>query len=84
MTIRVFESFAGVGSQRMALRNLGIDHEVVAISDVDEFTIKSYAAIHDSDKIVSEVSDEEMQDYLEKRNIPLNDKGVRKVLKGKK
>ena len=68
----------------MALRNLGIDHEVVAISDVDEFTVKSYTAIHDNDKTVSEVTEEEMHDYLEKRNIPLNDKGVRKVLKGKK
>ena len=84
MTIRVFESFAGVGSQRMALRNLGIDHEVVAISDVDEFAVKSYVAIHDSGKTVSKVSDEEMQEYLEERNIPLNDKGVRKILKGKK
>lgn len=84
MTIRVFEAFAGVGSQRMALRNLGIDHEVVAISDVDEFTVKSYAVIHDDDKVVSQVTDEEMQDYLEKRNIPLNDKGVRKILKGNK
>lgn len=68
----------------MALRNIGVEHEVVAISDIDEFAIKSYAAIHDNDKVVSKVSDEEMQAYLEKRNIPLNDKGVRKVLKGKK
>lgn len=68
----------------MALRNLGIDYEVVATSDVDEFAVKSYAAIHDNDKEVSQVSDEEMQDYLEKRNIPLNDKGVRKILKGNK
>lgn len=30
MTLRVFEAFSGVGSQRMALRNLGIDYEVVA------------------------------------------------------
>ena len=84
MTIRVFEAFSGVGSQRMALRNLGIDHEVVAISDVDEFTVKSYASIHDNDKTVSQATNEDMQDYLEKRNIPLNDKGVRKILKGKK
>lgn len=84
MTIRVFEAFAGAGSQRMALRNLGINHEVVAISDVDEFTVKSYASIHDNDKSVSQVTEEEMQDFLEKRNIPLNDKGVRKILKGKK
>ena len=68
----------------MALRNLGIDHEVVAISDVDEFTVKSYTAIHDNDKVVSQATDEEMQDYLEKRNIPLNNKGVRKILKGNK
>lgn len=84
MTVRVFEAFSGVGSQRMALRNLGIDHEVVAISDVDEFTVKSYTAIHDNDKVVSQATDEEMQDYLEKRNIPLNNKGVRKILKGNK
>lgn len=68
----------------MALRNLGIDHEVVAISDVDEFTVKSYTAIHDNDKLVSQATDEEMQDYLEKRNIPLNSKGGRKILKGNK
>lgn len=60
MTIRVFEAFAGVGSQRMALRNLGIDHEVVAISDVDDFAVKSYAAIHDNDKAVPQATDEEM------------------------
>lgn len=33
MTIKVFEGFAGVGSQRMALRDLGLQHEVVATSD---------------------------------------------------
>ena len=44
--LRVFEAFAGVGSQRMALRNLGIDHEVVAIAEIDKFALKSYEAIH--------------------------------------
>lgn len=44
--LRVFEAFAGVGSQRMALRNLGIDHEVVAIAEIDKFAIASYNAIH--------------------------------------
>lgn len=44
--IRVFEAFAGVGSQRMALRNLGIPHEVVAIAEIDKYAIKSYEAIH--------------------------------------
>ncbi len=44
--LRVFEAFAGVGSQRMALRNLAIDHEVVAIAEIDKFAIASYNAIH--------------------------------------
>lgn len=46
MVLRVFEAFAGVGSQRMALHNLGIDHEVVAIAEIDKFAIASYTAIH--------------------------------------
>lgn len=44
--LRVFEAFCGVGSQRMALRNLGIDHEVVGVSEIDKFALKSYEAIH--------------------------------------
>ena len=44
--IRVFEAFAGVGSQRMALRNLGIEHEVVGIAEIDKYALASYKAIH--------------------------------------
>lgn len=44
--LKVFEAFAGVGAQRMALDNLGIEHEVVAISEIDKFAIASYEAIH--------------------------------------
>src|SRR5699024_3279828 len=44
--LRVFEAFAGYGSQRMALRNLGIEHEVVAISEFDKYADASYQAIH--------------------------------------
>ena len=46
--IRVFETFAGYGSQSIALRNLGIEHEVVAISEIDKYAIKAYEAIHGS------------------------------------
>ena len=46
MTLRVLENFAGIGTQRMALNNLGIDHEVVGITEIDKFAIKSYEAIH--------------------------------------
>lgn len=44
--LRVFEAFAGIGTQRMSLRNLGIPHEVVAIAEIDKFALKSYEAIH--------------------------------------
>ena len=62
MTIRVFEAFAGVGSQRMALRNLGIDHEVVAIAEIDKFAIKSYEAIHGETNNLGDISQLGMED----------------------
>ena len=46
MTLKVFEAFAGVGTQRMALRNVGMEHKVVGISEIDPFALQSYEAIH--------------------------------------
>ena len=51
--IKMFEAFAGYGSQRMALRNIGLPFESVGISEIDGDVILSYAAIH--------------TDFLEKR-----------------
>lgn len=45
--LKVFEAFAGYGSQSIALRNLGIEHEVVAISEIDKYVLKAYYALHD-------------------------------------
>lgn len=64
--IRVFEAFAGIGTQRMALRNLGIPHDVVAIAEIDKFAIKSYEAVHGETFNVgdiSKVSVEEIPDH---------------------
>lgn len=44
--IKVFEAFAGYGSQSMALRRLGIDFEVVGISEIDKYAIQAYMAVH--------------------------------------
>ena len=44
--IKVITLFSGIGSQEMALRNIGLDYEVVGISEIDKFAIKSYEAIH--------------------------------------
>lgn len=44
--LRLIELFAGIGSQTQALKNIGIPHEVVAISEIDKYAIQSYEAMH--------------------------------------
>lgn len=60
--IKVFEAFAGIGTQRMALRNLGIEHEVVAISEIDKFAIKSYEAIHGVTRNLGDITKIKIED----------------------
>lgn len=47
LNLKVFEAFAGYGSQSISLENLGVPHEVVAISEIDKYAIKAYYALHD-------------------------------------
>ena len=54
--LKVFEAFAGVGSQHMALRNLGVDYEVVGVSEIDKFAHQSYEAIHGETKNFGDIS----------------------------
>lgn len=82
--IKVFEAFSGIGTQAMALRNIGVEHEITATSEVDEFAILSYHAIHTAEVKVPEATEEEMQKYMEEKNIPLDNKGKRKTLTGKR
>ena len=73
--VRVFEAFSGVGAQRMALRNLGIEHEVVGVSEIDIPAINSYAAIHEDllgNDDFNYPSKEEMIEYLASKNIGLD------------
>lgn len=77
--LRIFEAFAGYGSQRIALRNIGIDFDVVGISEIEGDVLQSYAAIHSDflekrkeiDKYVPEDKGE-MISYLEEINVPLD------------
>lgn len=77
--IRIFEAFAGYGSQRMALRNLGIPFESVGISEIEGDVLLSYAAIHSDfleernhiDEYVP-ISRETMIKYLQDINVPLD------------
>lgn len=47
--IRLIELFAGIGSQAMALRDLGVNFEHYRAIEFDKFAVKSYNAIHDTD-----------------------------------
>lgn len=62
MKIKVFEAFAGYGSQRMALENIGIEHEVVAISEIDKFAIASYEEIHGEVNNLGDISKIDVED----------------------
>lgn len=44
--MKVIELFAGIGSQTQALKNIGIEHEVIGIAEIDKYAVKSYEAIH--------------------------------------
>lgn len=44
--LRLIELFAGIGSQTQALKNIGVPHKVVAISEIDKNAIRSYMALH--------------------------------------
>lgn len=44
--IRLFEAFAGVGCQAMALKRITDNTELVGISEIDKYAIQSYTAIH--------------------------------------
>ena len=70
--LRVFEAFAGVGSQSMALRNIKCDYEVVGISDVDKYALIAYDAIHNNNEDVEIKTKEEMLEEIKSKNIGYN------------
>lgn len=47
--IRLIELFAGIGSQAMALRDIGAEFEHYRVVEWDKYAIKSYNAIHGTD-----------------------------------
>jgi len=55
--IRLIELFAGVGSQAMALRNIGADFEHHKVIEFDKFAIASYNAIHGTDFETTDITE---------------------------
>lgn len=61
MKIRVFEAFAGYGSQAMAIKRLSADNpqfeaEFVGISEIDKYAIKAYNAVHGETKNYGDIT----------------------------
>jgi len=78
--LKVFEAFSGVGSQNMALRDLGLSYEVIATSEIDQHAIISYAAIHNQ---LKENIDYELDNIEEEREY-LNSLGIFNIPRNKK
>lgn len=55
-TIRLIELFAGVGSQAMALRNLGADFEHHRVVEWDKYAMLAYNAVHGTNFTTSDIT----------------------------
>lgn len=54
--IRLIELFGGIGSQAMALRNIGADFEHYRLFEIDPAPVRSYNAIHGTDFVPSDIT----------------------------
>ena len=54
--LKVIELFSGVGAQRKALENVRIEHEVVAISEIDKYAIKVYETLYGKTNNMGDIS----------------------------
>ena len=90
--IRLVELFAGIGSQAMALRDLGADFEHYRVVEFDKYAIKSYNAIHGTDFPTMDITkikgadlgivDTETFTYLLTYSFPCQDLSVAGKMKG--
>lgn len=49
-SLKMLSLFSGIGAFEEALKNIGVDFEVVGFSEIDKFAIESYCAIHGVNK----------------------------------
>lgn len=63
--LKVNEFFSGIGAFRAALEKLGIEHEIVGISEIDKYAIASYEAIYGKTRNYGDISKIDHVDYAD-------------------
>ncbi len=63
--VKVNELFSGIGAQHKALDKIGIDYEIVGISDIDKYANQSYAAMHGEVPQYGDISKVERLEYAD-------------------
>lgn len=92
--IRLIELFAGVGSQAMALRNIGVDFEHYRVVEFDKYAIASYNSIHHTNFEVQDITkingdflgitDCDKYEYIMTYSFPCTDLSIAGQMKGMK
>ena len=90
--IRLIELFGGIGSQAMALRDLGADFETYKLVEFDKYAVQSYNAIHGTNfetvdirnvrGVDLEIRERERYTYLLTYSFPCTDLSVAGKMKG--
>jgi len=75
--LRMIETFSGIGSQAQALKNLEIDHKVVAIAEWDINAMYVYDILHNGEQDIKSLrhhTKESLIKFLSKYNLSSNGK----------
>ena len=90
--IRLIELFGGIGSQAMALRDIGADFEHYKLIEFDKYAVQSYNAIHNTQHTTHdirqthakdlEITDKDKYCYLMTYSFPCTDLSVAGKMQG--
>ena len=90
--IRLIEMFGGIGSQAMALRDIGADFEHYRLIEFDKYCVQSYNAIHHTNFVPMDIRDVHGKDldvrererycYILTYSFPCTDLSVAGQMKG--
>lgn len=63
--LKVITLFTGIGSQEAALKRIGADYEIVGISEIDKYAVKSYEAMNGATRNYGDITKVERLDYAD-------------------